>query len=263
MFYVYEWFNTTTGEVFYVGKGCRKRKGQISQRNKRFKEYFNSNQCENRIVKEFDREEDAFAYENQRIEELKAIGQAQCNLDHGGKGGCHFVWTEEMKQYSSEYNVMKRPEQRERMSLNNPMKNQRISNKVSELNKRSLWIGNTQYNGRVDAARDYGVTSTAVLYWLDRGYARGNEICYYDGEQKPKLKILKHGSTKRKTIIVDGIEYESIRQAAEAIGGSGSALSQALRKRETFKGHICKYGNQQPSGTNFDNSSTEGSTTND
>ena len=242
MFYVYEWFNTTTGEIFYVGKGCRKRKGQISQRNKRFKEYFNSNPCGNRIVKEFGNEEDAFAYENKRIEELKAIGQAQCNLDHGGKGGCHFVWTEEMKQYSSEYNVMKRPEQRERMSVKNPMKDKRISSRVFEAIKRPLWIGETQYNGIVDAARDYGVTSTAVLYWLKRGYARGNEICYYDGEQKPELKILEHGCTKRKGVIVDGIEYESIRKAAEAIGGSCSALSKALRKHETFKGHTCEYG---------------------
>ena len=242
MFYVYEWFNTETGEVFYVGKGCRKRKGQISQRNQRFKEYFSSNPCENRIVQLFDNEQDAFAFENKRIVELKAVGQAQCNLDHGGNGGCHFVWTEEMQRYSSEYNVMKRPEQRKRMSANNPMRDKRISCKVSKANRRSLWIGNTFYDGLLDAASDYGVTSAAVLYWLKRGYARGGEVCYYDGEQKSETaKILTHSSTKRKGIILDGIEDESIRRAAEVIGGNASALSKALRKHEPYKGHACEY----------------------
>ena len=263
MFYVYEWFNTITGEIFYVGKGCRKRRGRISHRNKRFKEYYYSNPCDSRIIKEFEKEQEAFDYEHLRILELKAIGQARCNLDYGGKGGCHFVWTEEMRQYASEYNVMKRPEQRRRASINSPMKNPSISSKVSEANKRSLWIGDTQYKGLIDAAEEYGVTSTAVLYWIKRGYSRDNKACYYDGEQEPEFQILKHGSTKRKSVIVDGVEYKSIRQAAEAIGGSGSALSKALRKHETFKGHICEYGNQQPSGANFDNSSAKGSTTNE
>lgn len=184
MFYVYEWFNMETGEVFYVGKGCRKRKGQISHRNKRFKEYYSLNPCDNRIVKEFENEQDAFEYENLRILELKAIGQAKCNLDYGGTGGCHFVWTDEMRQYFSDNNVMKRSEQKERMSVNNPMKNPKVSNKVREKIKRSLWIGDTRYKGLIDAAKDYGVTSTAILYWIKRGYSRDNKICYYDEEQK-------------------------------------------------------------------------------
>lgn len=33
MFYVYEWYNTITGQVFYVGKGTKKRYLQTSKRN--------------------------------------------------------------------------------------------------------------------------------------------------------------------------------------------------------------------------------------
>lgn len=141
MFYVYEWYNTVTGEIFYVGKGCNKRKDQISERNKLFKEYYNSHQCKNRIIKEFENEQEAFDYEHERIRELKNIGQAVCNLDYGGKGGCHFIWTPEMKQYASEYNIMKRPEQRQRMTEQNPMKNSKIAQQVSEKLKKPLWVG--------------------------------------------------------------------------------------------------------------------------
>lgn len=243
MFYVYEWFNTKTGEVFYVGKGCRRRKGQVTHRNNRFKEYYNSNPCENRIIQEFENEQDAFECENHRILELKAIGQAQCNLDHGGTGGCHFVWTDEMKQYASDYNVMKHSEQKERMSTNNPMKNPRIASKVGESKKRSVWIGETHYSGLIDAANAYGVTSTAVLYWIRRGYASDNKICYYDVEQETELNTIKHGSKKRKAVIVGGVGYPSIQEAAEKIGGARSSLSKALREGEPFKGLTCKYAN--------------------
>lgn len=244
MFYVYEWYNVITNEIFYVGKGCRKRKGQLSKRNELFKDYYNSHQCANRIIKEFDNEEDAFKYEHERIIELKAIGQATCNLDHGGSGGHHFSWTSEMRQYASEYNVMKRPEQRERMSISNPMKNREVAQKVADKQKRPLWIGETLYKGLSDAAAVYNVTSQAIFYWLQRGYSIDQKVCYYDGEEKPELNILKRNI---RPVLIDGIYYESIASAAKAINSNASALAKALREHRTFKGHTCEYGNQQPS----------------
>ena len=32
-FYVYEWYNVETNEIFYVGKGCNNRYKNISDRN--------------------------------------------------------------------------------------------------------------------------------------------------------------------------------------------------------------------------------------
>ena len=43
MFYVYEWYNVNTEEIFYVGKGCGNRYKQVSQRNYKFKEYYETN----------------------------------------------------------------------------------------------------------------------------------------------------------------------------------------------------------------------------
>ena len=123
MFYVYEWYNVNTNEIFYVGKGIGNRYKQVSKRNQLFKEYYENNECSVRIIKNFELEKDAFAYENKRILELKAQGQCFCNLDNGGTGGVNFIWTDEMREYKSIYNPMKEEEQKQRMRESNPMYN--------------------------------------------------------------------------------------------------------------------------------------------
>ena len=130
MYYVYEWFNKNTNYIFYVGKGCRNRFKSITHRNKLFKKYIAKNECECRIVKTFDLENEAFIFEHERIMFLKENGQAHCNLDNGGKGGCHFVWTEEMRSYKSKYNPMKDMKQRKRMSSYNPMRDKKVASIV-------------------------------------------------------------------------------------------------------------------------------------
>ena len=154
---------------------------------------------------------------------------------------------------------MKRPEQKERMSKNNPMKNPETAKKVSEANKKPLWIGETLYNGLIDAAKVYNVTSSAILYWLQRGYSNDFQICYYDSESKPTPTILKRNI---QPVILNGTYYPSIAAAAKATNSNASALAKALREHRTFKGYTCEYGNQQPNQTNSDKSSLEGSTTN-
>lgn len=178
MFYVYEWYIIETGEIFYVGKGCKKRKGSLSKRNKLFKEVYKNNKCSNRIVKEFDNEEDAFKYEHKRITELKKIGLCKCNLDYGGNGGCHFVWTQEMREYYSKYNVMKSKNQRERMSRNNPMKNKEYAMKNGLKHRKPFYIGSKEFQTLEEASKFYDVTIQCIKYYLKQGH-KGNLKCYY------------------------------------------------------------------------------------
>ena len=74
MFYVYEWYNTNTDEIFYVGKGCGNRYKNHSKRNKLFIEYYNNNSCASRIIAYYENEQDAFNAEKERITELKSKG---------------------------------------------------------------------------------------------------------------------------------------------------------------------------------------------
>ena len=199
MFYVYEWYIKDTNEVIYVGKGCRNR-FKVKKHNCFFNDMINRFDCDSRIIKYFENEEDAFAYEYDRVKELQSIGQCKCNIYKGGFGGEAKVWTSEKRALYSKNNVMYSKEQRDRMSKQNPMKNPTIAEKVN--------------------------------------------------------------SQKRKSVIIDGIKYHSIKDGANAIGVSSSALAYALKDCRKCKGHECKYDNQQPSHENTDNSIVEGSTTN-
>lgn len=88
-FYVYEWYNKNTNEVFYVGKGRNQRYKNITQRNNYFKNYYNKYPCDVRLIKTNLKEEDAFNLEKELIKKYRNNNQCKCNLTDGGEG-CTF-----------------------------------------------------------------------------------------------------------------------------------------------------------------------------
>ena len=261
-FYVYEWFNKQTNEIFYVGKGCKNRYKQITKRNKLFKNYYQNNECDSRIIKTFDNENDAFKFENDRILKLKSKNQCMCNLDNGGKGGCNFVWTDEMRKYKSEYNPMKNEYQKIRMSLDNPMKNAKIVEKVKSKISKKVVLGVQVYNSLKELAQKYNVCDTAIQYWLKRGYGKNYEPCYYFGDN-PKEIVIKTHETSNKPVLINGKLFRNVKKGAEYLGVWSESLIRAIKDNRLCKGYKCEYVNQQPSHTNTDKSSVEGSTTNE
>lgn len=87
MFYVYEWFIKETNEVFYIGKGINNRYKDLRRRNNYFNNIYKKYNCDVRIVKYFDKEEDAFEYEKTLINYYKQKNQAKANFHIGGSGG--------------------------------------------------------------------------------------------------------------------------------------------------------------------------------
>lgn len=258
-FYVYKWFNTETNEVFYIGKGCKNRYKETSRRNKNFLDYYNSNPCQSEIIEYFDTEEEAFKKEYQLIQEYRLKGQAQTNLDDGGKGGCHFVWTEQMRDYWSRNNPMKTPEQRQRMSENNPMYNPEIAKQVGLKHRKAVVIAGIEYDGIITAAKELGVSDLTITNWCNKGHNGQGQLCYYLEGEKKKIKR----STDRAVFIDDQI-FNTITDAAAYLDCSASNLGKALREgKTTYKKHKCGYANQQPSQENSNNSILEGSTTNE
>lgn len=240
-FYVYEWYNIDTQEVFYVGKGSGKRYQSTQGRNTLFQEYIKNNKTDVRIVYDNLTEEEAFQKELELYEKYYQIGQSQCNLAKPGKGGCHFVWTEEMKEYWSENNPMKEEKQRQRMRENNPMKNKEIAMKNGQAHKIAVIIGNKEYDGLIDAAKQYNTTPQTISNWCKKGINPQGEKCQYKNNTTRKGK-------EGKAVEIDGKFYPTIAAAAQAIGVASSSLGSALRKGQTTcKGHSCKYANQQPS----------------
>lgn len=109
-FYVYEWFNVDSGEVFYVGKGTKGRWKDKKSRNQYFKNYYNKHNCDVRKVKQNLTEEEAFSLEVEMIEEYKNKGECKCNLTIGGEGATFEEYSEEW--YRSKMRMLLTPVKR-------------------------------------------------------------------------------------------------------------------------------------------------------
>lgn len=260
MFYVYEWFIIDTDEVIYVGKGCKNRY-RVRKHNKLFNEMIRNFNCDSRIVKYFEKEEEAFLYERQRVSEMKEKGQCVCNIQDGGFGGTESSWTEEKRKYYSEHNVMKAKKQRERMSKENPMKNPEVAKRVGMTKAKKVVIGNKTYDSLVNASKEYGVCPNTISYWLERGYTTKGELCYYDGTKELHIKIKGHHSNKR-SVIINGKKFEMVKDGAEYLGITPTKLIKVIKSKKPYKNkYYCEYDNQQPSHENTGKSIVEGSTT--
>lgn len=238
MFYVYEWYIKDTNEIFYVGKGCRDRYKQIKKRNKLFLEYFEKNDCDVRIIKYFENEVDAFNYEHNRICELKNKNQCKCNIDNGGKGGVNFIWTPEMREYYSKYNVMKSENQRKRMSENNPMKNPKIA-KMNNAKKRKHPIINGKYYDTVEeASKDKNVCDRTIRIWCKQGFNTKNEKCYWSCDKPNNAKYESY--TGRKVIYNNKI-FPSVKSLANYLNHSKGTITGWLKKGFSIDGIVCRY----------------------
>lgn len=241
-FYVYEWYDIDTQQVFYVGKGCGKRAYETKQRNNKFLDYYSKHNTDVRIVFSNLMEEEAFKKEKELYEKYsQSPNNILCNLMECGYGGLNQVWTKEMREYWSQNNPMKELDQIERMRNNNPMKNKEIALKSGKKHKRPVIINGIYYDGVKDAAKVYGITPEGVSYWCKKGYNSKGEKCEY-ADNKCK------SNNRNKAVIVDDQYYSSIAAAARAINENKSCLARYLKLGKTeFKGHICKYADQQPS----------------
>ena len=246
MFYVYEWYNVNTEEIFYVGKGCGNRYKQTSKRNQKFKHYYENNECAVRIIKYFESENEAFEYEYQHIKELKENNQCFCNIDEGGHGGLAFIWTEEMRQYKSEFNPMKQPEQKARMSQNNPMHDPNTAVQVARKNSKVVCYQNKEYTCR-ELADITGYKISTIWKWCQRGYDTEGNPCYYKNQKIQGTKK----TTCSKAVLIDGQYFPSLRAACDYLGVKDtSPLCKALKANKNYKGHKCEYANQPPSERN-------------
>lgn len=207
-FYVYEWYRESDNYIFYVGKGCKRRKGIKSNRNVLFEEFISENKCSNRIIFETDDENEAYLYEYNRINELKQRGQASCNirveLGIGSKTTSisneqinrmvndNPMKDEKQRLRMSINNPMKDPEQRKRMSEFNPMKNPETVQKLKDKLSKIIIIGEMRFKGWKEASSYFGVTSNNIGHWLKNGKTPkkyGSLECKYDDQQPSQENV--------------------------------------------------------------------------
>lgn len=188
MFYVYEWYIKDTNEIIYVGKGSKNRY-KVTKHNTLFNEFISRYECDSRIVKTFEKEEDAFHYEYVRVAELKSIGQCVCNIYNGGFGGETKSWTPEKRHKYAETNVMKSQKQRERMSKYNPMKSKDVAERVGKKHRKAVLVDGEYFDSVKSASEYIGTWDIYLTECLKHknGICKGHK-CEYANQQPSQTK---------------------------------------------------------------------------
>ena len=116
-----------------------------------------------------------------------------------------------------------------------------------------------------DFAAEIGIGESTASEWLRRGFNPDGIPCRYENDTRELVfvdRYVARNKAKSKPVIVNGIKYISCEAASIALEIPKSTLYSYLQGVKHNPKYICKYGNQQPSRGNTDNSTTEGSTTN-
>lgn len=239
MFYVYEWFIVQTGEVIYVGKGTGNRY-RVRKHNKFFNDCIKRYDCDSRIVREFESEKDAFSYEFDRINELRAVGQCVCNIYDGGFGGVTDWWSSEMREKYSKNNAMKSRRQRQRMSCDNPMKDKATAQRVNARKRVPVRIGDQDFESIKAAAEEYGVSTATINAWMINGKTSDGEKCCRKeglaGQYKTRY-VNCHG----RKLSYKGVTYRSTSEAAKANGVAQTTMARWCRQGRDSSGNVCRY----------------------
>ena len=129
---------------------------------------------------------------------------------------------------------------------------------------KSLTYLSKHYESPLDLAKELNITKSRVYKWCKRGFDDNGNSCRYDNDNRQLIfKKYINGEQHRKPIIVNGVYYPSKVDAERALNIKGGGLTPYINGTRKNKKYICEYVNQQPSHTNTDKSSVEGSTTNE
>lgn len=239
IYYVYKWFLKDTGQIFYIGKGTGDRYKQTYGRNKIFQQYYkNKKNCDKAIIEEFVNEEQALQREHELILQYWNKGEAKANIDDGGHSGKHFPWTKEMREYLSKYNPMKNPEI--------------VKKSVQNRKKRAIEYQGKIYSCASEVKEIAGVSLSRIDEWCKRGYDNQYIPCrYIDEEYKLYNKERMFLNPASKAVLIDGIYFNTLKEAAQFVGGNAAYLGRILNQGKTsYLNHTCSYANQQPSQEN-------------
>jgi hypothetical protein len=183
-FYVYEHLKADTGEVFYVGKGCRKRARDKDNRSKYWWNIINKHGFEVRYVVKNVEEEFAFLVEQERIDQLRRLGVKLCNLTNGGEGSSGLVMPQSAKDAISKIHKGKTIslEQRKKASesLKKVKRTPEWTQKIVDSRSRAVICISTgvEYKSAVEANQKTGIHIKSIRSACRGDYKTAGGLCW-------------------------------------------------------------------------------------
>lgn len=130
-------------------------------------------------------------------------------------------------------------------------------------NTHSVIYKGKEYQYISSLAKELGKHETTIMQWVKKGFDSQGNPCRYKDDTAEHIFKPQNRKGRSRPVIVNGVHYSSIVEASNAIGISTDRLWSYLKGYVKNPPVQCEYDNQQPSCGNFDNSTAEGSTTNE
>lgn len=127
---------------------------------------------------------------------------------------------------------------------------------------RAMTYLNASFESPIDCSKEFGIPISTLYSYLKRGFDIKGNPCRYDDDKRELVFEYPFKGKKGSAVIINDTKYNSVNEAAKALGVAKTTLYAYLQGRRKSNKYICTYDNQQPSCENTDNSITEGSTTN-
>lgn len=208
-FYVYTHSRETTGEVFYVGKGSKRRAWERARRPAHWKNVVRKNGLVVRIVVDGLNETCAFSIERMLI---KKYGKENLvNITDGGDGPSGYVVPREMREYMRQVNLGRvvSEETRRKLSVANMGRN------ISEDHKRAV--------GRSNSTRPFSDKHRAAVI-------KANSFRQVTDETRKKISEYRKNKTRHTLFHADhGVVTGIISHFAEIYGLDPSNLRRVIR----------------------------------
>lgn len=136
---------------------------------------------------------------------------------------------------------MKSPEQRKRMSANNPMKNPEIAKKTNGLKRRAVIIGDKEYHSVTEAHQVLGVSIDSVILWCKKGINYKGEKCRYKDEEQVAFTDKRYNKGSCRALSYKGKHYETPLDLAEELGCSPATIYEWTKRGFSPEGIPCRY----------------------
>lgn len=138
-----------------------------------------------------------------------------------------------------------------------------VGKRYNKGGSKSVIYNGKKYESPIDLSIELSISKFVVYRWCKKGFDDNGSPCRY-ADDKRELTYQKYinGEQHKKPIVVNGVLYPSKADAEKALNIKTGGLAPYINGTRKNKKYICEYVNQQPSHTNTDKSSVEGSTTN-
>lgn len=138
---------------------------------------------------------------------------------------------------------MKDPEQRLRMSINNPMKNKQIAKKVAEKRSHKVIINDIEYPSIKAAQEHYQTDYDTIVNWCKKGINFYNQLCRFADQEQKIFTDKRYNKGGCKAVIYKEKKYEAIVDFCNETGVSIRAATEWLKRGFDPKGNPFRYEN--------------------